>query len=319
MKKKKSLLLGLIAALVLSLTPAVVNHGTVISPVQEVQANPTPKGFSYSKNVPKWNGKRSFVKVHGNKPYFTAKELKNHRSYEKYGALDSEGRCTKTVACIGTDLMPTARRGAIGMVRPTGWHTVKYQGIEGNYLYNRCHLIGYQLTGENANERNLITGTRYLNIEGMLTYEDKVADYLHAHPSRHVLYRVTPVFKGRDLLARGVLMEGESVEDKGSGVKFCIFCYNVQPGISIDYSDGSSKGKEYTGSTSSTRHKTENSRSRQNNTGAHTYVLNTNTKKFHKPSCSSVRLMADHNKLTVKRRRKDLINEGYSPCKRCNP
>ena len=194
----------------------------------EAEANPTPSGFKYSE-VPKWDKKTPYVKVHKNKPYFSSKQLKSRKSYEKYGELDSYGRCTKTIACIGSDLMPTKTRGAIGMVRPTGWHTVKYAGIDGNYLYNRCHLIGYQLTGENANEKNLITGTRYLNVDGMLPFEDEVADYLHEHSSNHVLYRVTPVFKGKDLVARGVLMEAESLEDSGRGVKFCVFCYNVQP------------------------------------------------------------------------------------------
>lgn len=300
-------------------TGADLNGQQITNAVVDAEANPVPKGFSYSEDVPKWNGKKAYVKVNHNKPYFTSEQLKSRRSYEKYGSLDSRGRCTTTIANIGTDLMPTETRGAIGSVRPTGWHTVKYAGIDGNYLYNRCHLIGYQLTGENANEKNLITGTRYLNIEGMLPFEDEVADYLHSNPDDHVLYRVTPVFKGKELLARGVLMEAESIEDKGRGVRFCAFCYNVQPGVTINYKDGSSKGPEYTGSTPSTKQKTENSRSHQNDSGKHTYVLNTNTKKFHKPSCSSVGQMADHNKKTVKEKRKTLISEGYSPCKRCNP
>lgn len=307
----------LIAALLVSPT-ALTGCADTAKVSVEAEANPTPSGFKYSE-VPKWDKKTPYVKVHKNKPYFSSKQLKSRKSYEKYGELDSYGRCTKTIACIGSDLMPTKTRGAIGMVRPTGWHTVKYAGIDGNYLYNRCHLIGYQLTGENANEKNLITGTRYLNVDGMLPFEDEVADYLHEHSSNHVLYRVTPVFKGKDLVARGVLMEAESLEDSGRGVKFCVFCYNVQPGVTIDYSDGSSKGPEYTGSTPSTKQKTGNSRSRQNDNGKHTYVLNTNTKKFHKPSCSSVRQMSDWNKKTVRAKRKTLIDEGYDPCKRCNP
>lgn len=312
----------LVAFLVIATALAGSDPGVLFLPHDETieaEANPVPKGFSYSDDVPKWDKKSPYVKVHGNKPYFSSKQLNSTRSYENYGKLDSRGRCTKATADIGTDLMPTETRGAIGSVRPTGWHTVKYAGIDGNYLYNRCHLIGYQLTGENANEKNLITGTRYLNNEGMLPFEDEVADYLHSNPDDHVLYRVTPVFKGKELLARGVLMEAESIEDKGRGVMFCVFCYNVQPGVTINYKDGSSKGPEYTGSTPSTKQKTEKSRSRQNDSGKHTYVLNTNTKKFHKPSCSSVGQMADHNKKTVKEKRKTLISEGYSPCKRCNP
>lgn len=315
-------LTGVLLAAVLVFSPAVFtgcteSAKTAVTPVT-AEANPTPSGFEYSK-VPKWDRKSPYVKINKNKPYFSSSQLKSKKPYEKYGKLDSLGRCTNTIACIGTDLMPTKTRGEIGQIRPTGWHTVKYAGIDGNYLYNRCHLIGYQLTGENANEKNLITGTRYLNVEGMLPFEDEVADYLKENSDNHVLYRVTPVFKGRDLLARGVLMEAESIEDGGSGVRFCVFCYNVQPGVTIDYSDGSSKGPEYTGSTKSTKDKTDNTKSSQKNSGKHTYVLNTNTKKFHKPSCSSVKQMASHNKKTVKEKRSTLIKEGYEPCKRCNP
>lgn len=205
--------------------------------------------FDYSE-IPKWDDRNACVEVNNNKPYFTKEQRSATKSYEFYSGLDKLGRCTMAEACIGKDLVPTKPRGEIGMVRPTGWHTVKYKGIDGNYLYNRCHLIGYQLTGENANTKNLITGTRYLNIEGMLPFEDKVADYLHQNSKSHVLYRVTPVFKGNELLARGVLIEGYSVEDKGRGVCFCVFCYNVQPGVTIDYSDGSSNGPEYTGNNS---------------------------------------------------------------------
>ncbi|MGN0240654.1 MAG: DNA/RNA non-specific endonuclease, partial [Candidatus Weimeria sp.] len=205
------------------------------------------KGFDF-KDVPQWDGRNPYVAVNNNNPFFTEKELENSRSYEKYGNLDSLGRCTSCIACIGKDLMPSKTRGYISDVRPTGWHTVKYKGIDGNYLYNRCHLIGYQLTGENANEKNLITGTRYLNIDGMLPFENAVAEYVKSGTDVHVLYRVTPVFTGNDLLARGVLMEGRSIEDNGKGINFCVFCYNVQPNVTIDYADGSSTGPEYTGS-----------------------------------------------------------------------
>lgn len=321
-KRTDKRIITLAASLVLALT-FIVSPQIAQSPVSRTtvtaQANPTPKGFSYMKDVPKWNGKKPYVKVHKNRPYFTSKELSAKKSYEKYSNLDKYGRCTKTIANIGTDIMPTKTRGAIGMVRPTGWHTVKYAGIDGNYLYNRCHLIGYQLSGENANRKNLITGTRYLNVDGMLPFEDQVADYIHSHKSAHVLYRVTPVFRGKEMLARGVLMEAQSIEDKGRGVKFCVFCYNVQPGVTIKYSDGSSSGPEYKGSTPSTKKKTTDSRASQNKSGTHTYVLNTNTKKFHKPSCSSIKQMASHNKKTVKEKRSTLISQGYSPCKRCNP
>ena len=142
-------------------------------------------------------------------------------------------------ACVGQDIMPTQERGSIGQIKPTGWHTVKYDCVDGKYLYNRCHLIGYQLTGENANEKNLITGTRYLNIDGMLPFENMVADYVQ-ETNNHVLYRVTPIFEGDNLLADGVLIEGSSVEDNGDDICFCAFAYNVQPGVTINYATGDS-------------------------------------------------------------------------------
>ena len=195
--------------------------------------------------VPEYSDE-AYVEINGNVPYFNADELTT-TSYESYSDLDSLGRCGTAEACVGTDLMPTEERGSIGSVRPTGWHTVKYDGIDGNYLYNRCHLIGYQLSGENANEENLITGTRYLNVDGMLPFENEVADYVE-DTENHVMYRVTPVFEGDNLVASGVLMEAYSVEDDGAGVSFCVYCYNVQPGIEIDYETGESEGPEYTGS-----------------------------------------------------------------------
>lgn len=198
----------------------------------------TASRFSTS-DVPAYSGK-AYTSVNGNVPYFSAAELAT-QSFETYSDLDSLGRCGVTYACIGKDLMPTEERGSIGMVKPTGWHTVRYDDlVDGKYLYNRCHLIGYQLTGENANTKNLITGTRYLNIEGMLPFENMVADYIQ-ETNNHVLYRVTPIFEGNNLLANGVLMEGYSVEDKGAGVSYCVFAYNVQPGIEIDYATGESK------------------------------------------------------------------------------
>lgn len=181
-----------------------------------------------------------YVEVNGNIPYFTAEEAATE-SFEYYGELDDLGRCSVTYANIGKDLMPMEERGEIGMVRPSGWHTVKYpEVIEDLFLYNRCHLIGYQLSGENANEKNLITGTRYFNVEGMLPFENEVARYVRK-TGNHVLYRVTPIFEGENLVAEGVLMEAYSVEDQGRGVEFCVFVYNVQPGIEIDYATGESR------------------------------------------------------------------------------
>lgn len=182
---------------------------------------------------------KAFIEVNGNVPFFSVEEYTTE-SFETYSELDALGRCGVAYANISKDLMPTEERGEIGMIKPSGWHTVKYpEVIEDLFLYNRCHLIGYQLSGENANEKNLITGTRYLNVEGMLPFENEVAAYVRK-TGNHVLYRVTPVFEGDNLVAEGVLMEASSVEDAGEGVEFCVFVYNVQPGIEIDYSTGES-------------------------------------------------------------------------------
>ena len=181
----------------------------------------------------------AYVAVNGNVPFFLPEEITDE-SFEYYSELDDLGRCDVTMACIGIDIMPTEDRGEIGSVKPTGWQSVKYDCVEGKYLYNRCHLIGFQLAGENANKRNLITGTRYLNIEGMLPFENLVADYVQ-ETKNHVLYRVTPLFDGDDLVAQGVLMESWSVEDEGEGVCFCVYAYNAQPGILIDYQTGESR------------------------------------------------------------------------------
>ncbi len=322
--------------------------------------------------VPEYSGAAS-VTLNNNQPEFTDDEITT-ASYEQYGALDSYGRCTTAIACIGTDLMPTEERGSIGMIKPTGWNQNKYPGIvdsEPPYLYNRCHLIGYQLTGENANERNLVTGTRYMNVDGMLPYENEVASYIK-NTGNHVMYRVTPIFEDSNLLCSGVQMEAYSVEDSGKGVSFNVYCYNVQPGVIIDYTDGSnSADPDYTGSTASgTAVEQTEANAIDNNSGksstdaatgtntqsyndtavagaaaatiaaettseetstateetsesaespACNYVANKNTKKFHYPSCSSVSDMKESNKLYYDGTRDELINQGYEPCKRCNP
>ncbi len=185
-----------------------------------------------------------YVIVNKNTPFFEASDIeKAGSSYESYSELDALGRCGVCIASVGKDIMPTEDRGEIGSVKPSGWVQKKYAGlVEGNYLYNRCHLIGYQLTGENANSRNLITGTRYLNVDGMLPFENLVADHVK-ETGDHVLYRVTPIYSGSDLVAKGVLMEALSIEDGGEEVQFCVFCYNVQPGIVIDYTTGDSRLK----------------------------------------------------------------------------
>ena len=206
---------------------------------QKATVNPTklqtPK-FDLS-SIPEYSG-NPYVEINDNEPYFSDDEYTTS-PFEYYSDLDTLGRCGMAYACVGKDIMPTEERGSIGSVKPSGWQTVKYDCVDGNYLYNRCHLIGYQLTGENANEKNLITGTRYLNVEGMLPFENMVADYVK-ETDNHTLYRVTPIFTGDNLLADGVLMEAESVEDNGEGISYNVFCYNVQPGVKIDYVTGDS-------------------------------------------------------------------------------
>ena len=268
---------------------------------QAIQEN-TQKSYELT-DIPAYAG-NSFVILDDNKPAFSKKDRERTDAFETYSDLDELGRCGVAYANICKELMPTEERGAIGMVKPTGWHTVKYDNVEGKYLYNRCHLIGYQLAGENANEKNLITGTRYLNVTGMLKFEDQVADYVN-ETNHHVLYRVTPVFEGDNLVASGVEMEAYSVEDKGEGVSFHVFLYNVQPGITIDYATGESW--------------LDDSKTTEDNEKTLNYVLNTNTHKFHKGNCESVRDIAGSNKEVYTGNREDLINMGYEPCKRCKP
>lgn len=270
-------------------------------------------------SIPAFSGK-PHVAINDNAPWFTDSDLKA-ASFETYSDLDSLGRCGVAYACIGTDLMPTEKRGSIGMIKPSGWHLAKYDFVDGKYLYNRCHLIGYQLAGENDNTRNLITGTRYLNVDGMLTFENMVADYVKA-TDNHVLYRVTPVFEGNNLVATGVLMEAESVEDRGKGVQFNVFCYNAQPGVGIDYATGDNwlddgtQGAETAAAPTAAAIVPETAAPASS---ASTYILNTNTHKFHYPSCSSVSDMKAKNKKEYSGTREEIINMGYDPCKRCNP
>lgn len=338
-------------------------------------------------NLPVYSGE-AYVELNDNVPSFSKKDMTS-KAFEKYSKLDDLGRCGAAYANVCRETMPTEERGNIGMIKPSGWHTVKYDNVEGKYLYNRCHLIGYQLTAENANEKNLITGTRYLNVEGMLPFENLVADYVE-ETDNHVLYRVTPIFKGDNLLASGVQIEAYSVEDKGKGVSFNVYCYNVQPGITIDYTNGDSKLSDGTIASITlnyTKYALEVGQSKTlvavtspesavksvtwyssnnkiatvskngkvtavkagtvtitakttnglkaickvtvkeksgtavvNNTssGSCTYVLNTNTKKFHLPSCSSVKDMKDKNKQEVTCSRDEVIDMGYVPCKHCN-
>lgn len=252
----------------------------------------------------------SSIVINNNIPQFSQDEITT-KSFERYSELDALGRCGVAVACIGKDIMPTEERGEIGSVKPSGWHTVKYDIVDGKYLYNRCHLIGYQLTGENANERNLITGTRSMNVDGMLPYENMVADYVK-ETGNHVMYRVTPMFDGKDLLAKGVKMEALSVEDNGKGISFNVFVFNTQKGIEINYADGTSRLLE------NEPDEQESNKDYTSQSGI-IYVLNTNSKKFHYENCSSAKDILTKNKETFNGDRSYLIDNGYTPCKRCNP
>ncbi len=257
-------------------------------------------------SIPEYSGK-AYIALNNNQPEFTSSEITT-KAFESYSSLDYSGRCGVAFACLGIETMPTEERGEIGMIKPSGWHSVKYDCVDGKYLYNRCHLIGFQLSGENANDRNLITGTRYLNIQGMLPFENMVADYIK-ETNNHVMYRVTPVFEGENLLCKGVKMEGYSVEDNGDGICFNVFCYNAQPSIKIDYKTGESyliaKPTEAT--------------TKESEKNEATYILNTSSKKFHYPDCSSVGRMSEKNKKEFNGNRRELISDGYEPCKNCNP
>lgn len=292
----------------------------------------TDDGVLSYRDVPAFEG-NPYVYVNDGEPTFTDEQRAAEPGHEHYGELDELGRCTTAFAMVGPETQPTEKRGSIGEVRPSGWQMAKYDFVEGKYLFNRCHLLGYQLTGENANPQNLITGTRYLNIQGMLPFENAVADYVDA-TGNHVLMAVTPIFEGDELVARGVHMMAESVEDGGEGVAFNVFCYNVQPGVVIDYGTGESMLEEEAtplpdvsgaekapatasdgGGEASEKGATETDEGK----GVAAYVLNTNSKKFHRPDCSSVGQMSAKNREDVEDTREDLIANGYDPCKRCNP
>lgn len=303
---------------------------------QKVVHTGTASAFNAA-DVPAYSGE-PYTAVNNNEPYFTSDNLTTE-AFENYSELDALGRCGVAYANVCLETMPTEKRGNISEVKPTGWHSVKYDNVDGKSLYNRCHLIGYQLTAENANQQNLITGTRYLNVDGMLPFENMVADYVK-ETDNHVLYRVTPIFTGDNLVADGVLMEGYSVEDEGDGICFCVYAYNVQPGITIDYATGDSwLSSEKGNSDSSSGGNSAVSQSAADKSGTQQaavqtesvketsalvstgteYILNTNTKKFHYPSCSSVKQMKASNKKEYTGSRDDLIAQGYDPCKKCNP
>ena len=277
-------------------------------------------------NIPDFDGKTPYVVINENQPFFTAEEI-TAVSFESYAELDALGRCGVTVASIDKDIMPTEERGSIGMVKPSGWHTVKYDIVNGKYLYNRCHLIGFQLAGENANEKNLITGTRFMNVDGMLPFEDMVADYVK-ETNNHVMYRVTPIYKGNNLVANGVLMEALSVEDDGEGITFCVYVYNNQPGIIINYATGESQLDDGV----TTFPEEEPDKPETPDTPANpdtpdgegtevgtTYVLNTNTMKFHTPDCHYASSISEANRDVFVGTAEELFTAGYDDCGTCKP
>lgn len=255
--------------------------------------------YSYDlSNIPECTDK-PFVVLNNNIPDFSKSELST-KAFEKYASLDSLGRCGPAIACCGKELMPVTERGDISSIKPTGWVQAYYSFVDGEYLYNRCHLIGWQLTGEDANPKNLITGTRYMNVNGMLPFENMIADYIK-ETGNHVMYRVTPIFAGSNLVCSGVQMEAYSVEDEGDGICFNIYCYNVQPNVEIDYSTGESKYVPKV----------------DENEKESVYILNTNSKRVHLPTCGSVSSIADHNKKEYRGFLSDLLNDGYSACGAC--
>ena len=261
--------------------------------------------------IPAYDGK-AYVAVNNNEPFFTDSDMTT-TAFENYSDLDSLGRCGVAYANICKDIMPTEERGKIGMIKPSGWHTVKYDVIKDRYLYNRCHLIGYQLAGENANPKNLITGTRYLNVEGMLPFENLVADYVN-NTGNHALYRVTPMFSGSNLVANGVLIEAKSVEDNGGGILFNVYCYNVQPGVGINYENGDSWLDGTTGSASSgsDTSATENSAADSSNSETMVHITATG-KKYHRAGCRT--LKKSDTEVTLD----EAKSMGLSPCGICNP
>ena len=274
-------------------------------------------------DIPKYSDE-DYIILNNNVPNFSEADLTT-TSFEEYSPLDSLGRCGVAYANVGTDIMPTEKRESISSVKPSGWQSVKYDIVEGKYLYNRSHLIGYQLTAENANDRNLITGTRYFNATLMLPYENMVADYIK-ETNNHVLYRVTPVFEGNNLVATGVQMEAKSVEDNGEGIEFNVFVYNVQPGITIDYATGNSalSGEEIveTESSNNTTNSTgssNNSNNTNNTTSSNEETVirgNSKSKIYHCPGQKDYENMADSKYLVNFNSEQEAIDAGYRKASR---
>jgi len=291
----------LVTGLLLSLT--LLFGGCSPDSSSESPSQTSDREASYNlESIPEYTGD-PYVVINENVPFFTESDF-TEEAFETYSDLDELGRCGAAFANVGKETMPTEERGQIGMIKPSGWQTVKYDCVDGKYLYNRCHLIGYQLSAENANEKNLITGTRYLNVSGMLPFENMVADYIK-NTGNHVLYRITPIYQGKNLVASGVLMEAQSVED--DTIRFCVYCYNVQPGIQIDYATG--KSSLAAGSEEASKAPDQEA----------TYILNENSKKIHTPDCPSVQDTKPKNRKEYHGLLQELLDDGYTGCKNCNP
>ena len=265
--------------------------------------NTNDKTQLITENIPDYTDK-IYVEVNGNKAEFSDEDKKRTDAFEQYSDLDELGRCGVAYANICKELMPTEKRGSIGMIKPSGWQLAKYDSVDGKYLYNRSHLIGFQLAGENANKKNLITGTRYFNVEGMLPFENEVAEYVK-ETNNHVLYRVTPVFKDTELVARGVKIEAYSVEDSGKGVEFNVFVYNVQPDITINYQDGTSSGSGQIVDGVVKDNEEHNSEA---------VIGNKNTKVYHDNDCGS--LPKEENR-TYFGSENEAVDAGYTPHSSC--
>lgn len=304
MKKRKKSLGSAVLALVLLVLLAAGQA------LMERAAQPAQLSFRLE-DIPPFS-QAAYVELEDNRPSFPEEDIRPE-CFERYSELDALGRCGAAYACVGLETMPTEGRESIGHVRPTGWHSVRYSGVDGGSLYNRCHLIGFQLTAENANEKNLITGTRYLNVTGMLPFENQVAEYVKS-TGGHVLYRVTPVFTGEELVARGVRMEGWSVEDQGASVCFDVYAYNNQPGITIDYATGESRQDSQSAAPAQ-------GSSGQSSSSQETaqYVINLKSGKFHLPDCSGAASITEENRQDYTGTRQSLLDQGYEPCGQCRP
>ena len=332
-----ALLLSLMLAVMLAFTGC-VNLPTSWFGSGGGSATTAPTWFDPA-SVPAYDGSPS-VEVNGNVPFFAEADFAR-QSFEEYSPLDARGRCGSAFALIGEETLPTEPRGEIHGVHPSGWQSGTYDWVDQGSLYNRCHLIAWQLAGENDNPNNLITGTRTMNTQGMLPYENRVAWYVQT-TGNHVLYRVTPVFEGANLVASGVLMEAESVEDVGQGVRFCVWCYNVEPGVRIDYATGKNEPdgtmgaepaqgeapmRDATGTEGSSASAGEGAERAftipgdeyRTDAATATYILNMGTGKFHFPYCPSVSDMSERNKFPFAGTREQALELGYSPCGACKP